>query len=98
MGGLYAQYLLKLDSYLNDPDGPHVLLICWPTLEWLMLDSEFDRFPYAVSSWCFQEIAHVYQWKKIRNEFVGMIDKCYSFFSPNLWAIICVRNSTIKEA
>lgn len=70
-------------NLIKSTDRTHLLVIYWPLLcgggsGWAM----FDRFPCVGGrgSSCFLEIAHVYLYREIRNEFVAMIDKWYSFF------------------
>lgn len=96
----WLRFYHPIRNLIKSTDRTHLLVIYWPLLcgggsGWAM----FDRFPCVGGrgSSCFLEIAHVYLYREIRNEFVAMIDKWYSFFSPNLWTITCEKNLTIKE-
>lgn len=79
----WLRFYHHIRNLIKSTDRTHLLVIYWPLLcgggsGWAM----FDRFPCVGGrgSSCFLEIAHVYLYREIRNEFVAMIDKWYSFF------------------
>lgn len=79
----WLRFYHPIRNLIKSTDRTHLLVIYWPLLcgggsGWAM----FDRFPCVGGrgSSCFLEIAHVYLYREIRNEFVAMIDKWYSFF------------------
>lgn len=79
----WLRFYHTIRNLIKSTDRTHLLVIYWPLLcgggsGWAM----FDRFPCVGGrgSSCFLEIAHVYLYTEIRNEFVAMIDKWYSFF------------------
>lgn len=79
----WLRFYHHIRNLIKSTDRAHLLVIYWPLLcgggsGWAM----FDRFPCVGGrgSSCFLEIAHVYLYREIRNEFVAMIDKWYSFF------------------